>query len=134
MTQVAQEHNSTSVKKSVIGNLVCPSSSFSWRSCYVLYTIGFCDQATLWSSLCDKLKNFAVNILLKLVIKSRIGSHALKMRDYQYKTSPIGYWGKGLIVGWYKVLEFLLLVTTCFDNSEFSGVVTLKSPGGVFAV
>ena len=27
--QVAQEHNSTSVKKSVTGNLVCPSSSFS---------------------------------------------------------------------------------------------------------
>ena len=26
---VAQEHNCTSVKKSVIGNLVCPSSSFS---------------------------------------------------------------------------------------------------------
>ena len=26
VTQVAQEHNSTSVKKSVIGNLVCPSS------------------------------------------------------------------------------------------------------------
>ena len=29
---VAQEHNSTSVRKSVTGNLVCPSSSFSWRS------------------------------------------------------------------------------------------------------
>ena len=27
--QVAQEHNSTSVKKSVTGNLVFPSSSFS---------------------------------------------------------------------------------------------------------
>ena len=25
-----------------------------------------------------------------------------------------------------------LLVTACFDNSEFSGVVTLNSPGGVF--
>ena len=27
-----------------------------------------------------------------------------------------------------------LLVTACFDISRFSGVVTLKSPGGVFAV
>ena len=47
---VAQEHNSTSVKKSVTGNLVCPSSS-----------------------LCDEQKNFAANVLLKLVIKSRTG-------------------------------------------------------------
>ena len=27
-----------------------------------------------------------------------------------------------------------LLVTACCDNSEFSGVVTLKLPGGVFVV
>ena len=27
-----------------------------------------------------------------------------------------------------------LLVTACCDNSGFSGVVTLKSPGGVFAL
>ena len=73
MTEVAQEHNCTSVKKIVTGNLVCPSSSFSWRSYYVLYTLGFCDQATSWSSSCDELKNFADNILLKLVIKSRTG-------------------------------------------------------------
>ena len=26
----------------------------------------------------------------------------------------------------------ILLVTACFDNSGFSGVVTLNSPGGVF--
>ena len=26
-----------------------------------------------------------------------------------------------------------LLVTACFDNSGFLGVVTLKSPGGFFA-
>ena len=29
------------------------------------------------------------------------------------------------------VLGFLLLVTTCFDNSGFSGVVTLNSLSGV---
>ena len=27
-----------------------------------------------------------------------------------------------------------LLVTACYDNSIFSGVVTLKSPSGVFAM
>ena len=27
-----------------------------------------------------------------------------------------------------------LFVTACYDNSEFSGVVTLKSLGGVLAV
>ena len=49
-----------------------------------------------------------------------------------YKISPIGYWGKGSTVGWYKVLGFL--ITTCCDNSGILGVVTLKSHGGIFAV
>ena len=31
----------------------------------------------------------------------------------------------------YYILGFLLLVTVCFDNSGFLGVVTLNSPGGV---
>ena len=63
----------------------------------------------------DKLKNFAANIFLKLVIKSRTGicaiswlhteSRALKRRDCHYRTSPIGYWGKGSTVAWYKVLD-----------------------------
>ena len=68
----------------------------------------------------DELKNFIANIFLKLVIKShtrirasigwsRIGSYALKMIDYHYRTSPIGYWGKGSTIGWYKVLGFLYL-------------------------
>ena len=51
--------------------------------------------------------------------------------DCCYITSPIGYWGKGSIIGWYLVLGFLLLVIACFDNSGFLGVVTLNSPGGV---
>ena len=45
----------------------------------------------------------------------------IKKRDCHYKISPIVYWGKGLIVA-------------CCDNSGFSGMVTLKSPGGVFAL
>ena len=66
-----------SVKKRVTENLVCPSSSFSLRSCCVLYTLGFYDQATSWSSSCDELKNITVNILLKLVIKSSTGIRAI---------------------------------------------------------
>ena len=55
----------------------------------------------------------------------------IKWRDCHYITSPIRYWGKGSTVGWYSVLEFLLLVTTFFDNSGFSRVVILNSPDGV---
>ena len=36
-----------------------------------LYTVGFCNQGVSWSSSCDKLKNFAANIFLKLVCKPR---------------------------------------------------------------
>ena len=81
--------------------------------------LGFYDQVTSWSSSCDEQKNFATNILLKLVIKlhtgirtiglSRTRSRALKMRDCHYRISPIEYWGKGSTVGWYKVLGFLYL-------------------------
>ena len=37
-----------------------------------------------------------------------------------------------LLVG--KVFGIPLLVTACCDNSRVSGVVTRKSPGGVFAI
>ena len=33
----------------------------------------------------------------------------IKRRDCHYRTCPTGYWGKGSIVGWYKVLRFLYL-------------------------
>ena len=68
----------------------------------------------------DKLKDFAANIFLKLVSKSRTGIRAsnwlitywepcIKKRDYHYRISPIKYWGKGSTVCWYKVLGFLYL-------------------------
>ena len=68
----------------------------------------------------DELKKFAANIFLKLVSKSRTGIHTsnwlvtywelcIKRRDCHYKISPIGHWGKGSIVGSYKVLRFLYL-------------------------
>ena len=50
---------------------------FLLKKLLYLYTVGFCDQATSWSSSCDELKNFAANILLKLVIKSRTGIRAI---------------------------------------------------------
>ena len=55
----------------------------------------------------------------------------IERRDCHYITSPIGYWGKSSTISWYYVLGFLSLLTTCFDNSGFSGVVTLNSSGGV---
>ena len=46
-----------------------------------------------------------------------------------YKSNWV--WGKGSTIGWNYILGFLLLVTTCFGNNGFSGVVTLNSPSGV---
>ena len=56
------------------------------------------------------------------------------MRDYHYRTSPIGYWGKGSTIGWYKLRGFLYLEPLVCDNSGFLGVMTLKSSSGVFAI
>ena len=55
----------------------------------------------------------------------------IEQKDCCYITSSIGYWGKGSTVGSYYVLGFLFLVTAGFDNSGFSGLVTLNSPSGV---
>ena len=68
----------------------------------------------------DELKNFAANIFLKLVSKPHTGIRAsnwlvtywepyIKRKDCHYRTSPIGYWGKGSTIGWYKILGFLYL-------------------------
>ena len=54
-----------------------PQFFFLLKKLLCLYTVGFCDQATSWSSSCDELKNFAANILLKLVIKSRTRIRAI---------------------------------------------------------
>ena len=59
-------------------------------------------------------------------------SRALKGEIVTTEQVQLGIGGKGSTVSWYKVLGFL--ITVCFDNSGFLGVVTLKSPGGVFAV
>ena len=58
----------------------------------------------------DELKNFATNNLLSWCLKSRTEIRAIgqsrtwepciEKGNYHYKTSLIGYWGKGLTVGW----------------------------------
>ena len=49
---------------------------FLFQKLLYLYTVGFCDQGSSWSSSCDELKNFKTNIFLKLVIKSCTGISA----------------------------------------------------------
>ena len=99
---------------------ICPSSSFSSKSCCICTSQGFVTKEFRDLHRVDEPKNFAANIFFKLVSKSRTRICALnwlvmywesciKMRDCHYETSPIKYWGKGSTVGWYKVLRFLYL-------------------------
>ena len=115
---VAQEYNCTIVKKSVTGNLICPSSSFSSRSCYVLYTVGFStkqlhDLHRVMNRRTLQPTSFSSWWLSRVLGSAQLVSHVLGAvhwkRDYHYKTNPIGYWGKGSTIGWYKVYGFLYL-------------------------
>ena len=103
-----------------------------------LYAFGFCNKAKslaptlkiLLVLLCEAAMNqlqqlkgcCGVSHVLRFMQRSkpRTGIRAsnwivtywepcIKMRDCHYRTSPIGYWGKGLTVCWYKVLGFLYL-------------------------
>ena len=97
---------------------ICHSSSFSSRSYYICTLSGFVTKELHGLHYVDELKNFTANILLKLVCKPctgictwnwlvTYGKPCIEMRNSHYKTSPIGYWGKGSTIGWYKVLRFL---------------------------
>ena len=58
----------------------------------------------------DELKNFVANNIFRLVIEVAYWDPRNWLVTYlgavhqkgncHYKTSPIGYWGKGLTVGW----------------------------------
>ena len=48
----------------------------------------------------DELKNFAANIVFKLVELVTYWDSCIERKDSHYNTSPIGYWGKGSTVGW----------------------------------
>ena len=105
-------------KQFVTDDRVCPSSSLL-KKLLCMCTVGFCNQGTSRSSSCDKLKNFAANNLLQLVIEvaywdphNQLVTYwkpCITRRYYHYRTSPIGYWGKGSTLGWYKILRFLYL-------------------------
>ena len=106
-------------KRIVSGDRICSSSSFLCRSCCVCASQGFVTKHFLDLHHLDKWKNFAANNLLQLVIEVAYWDLrnwlvmyrelCIKRRDCHYRTSPIGYWGKGSTVSWYKVLEFLYL-------------------------
>ena len=106
-------------KQIVTKDRICLSSSFLCRSCYVCTLQGFVTKYLFDLHHLDELKNFAVNNLLQLVIEvaywdphNWLGMYwepCITRRDCHYRTSPIGYWGKGSTVGWYKVLGFLYL-------------------------
>ena len=59
--------------KHIVNRRHMPQFIFLLKKLLCLYTLWFCDQGVSWSSSCDELKNFAANIFLKLVIKSRTG-------------------------------------------------------------
>ena len=96
---------------------------------------GFCNQGVSWSSsfgwteeLCSQhLSQVGVLVTYWDPCINWLVTYlepCIEMRNCHYITSPIVYWGKGSTVGWYWVLGFLLLVTTYFDNSGFSRVMT----------
>ena len=120
----------------------CPSSSSSLQKLLRFCAEGFVTKELLDLHCLDELKNFAVNIFLKVgVLVTYLDpcidwlvtywEPCIERKYCHYIASPIGYQGKGSIISWYQILRFLLLITACFDNSGFSGVVTLNSPNGV---
>ena len=106
--------------------------------------IGFCDQASSWSSSCGWIEelcsqqSFQIGVLKSRTVIHATVSHVLGSRASERGTITTEQVQLGigvrvqLQVG--KVLGILLLVTAYCDNSGVSGVVTWKSSGGVFAV
>ena len=112
----------TSVEQSLFKQImtrdrICPNSSFLCRSCCVCAPQGFVTIFQIF--IVDELKNFAANNLLQLMIEVAYWDSrnwlvtyqvpCIKMRNFHYRTSPIGYWGKFSTVCWYKLLRFLYL-------------------------
>ena len=117
---------------------------FLLKKLLCICTVGFCDQASSWSSSCgwtEELysQQFSQLVLLKLhtgirtTVSHILGSRASEMGTITTDQVQLGIGVRvQLLVG--KVLGIPLLVTACCDNSGVSEVVTWKSPGGVFAV
>ena len=109
-----------------------------------LCTIGFCDQASSWFSSLGWTEEFynqqpsLVGDWNCVLGSAQLISHVLGAVHQKEKLSlqNKSNWvlGQGFNCRLVKGIGILLLVTTCCDDSGISGVVTLKSPGGVFAV
>ena len=114
----------------VIGDKICPSSSYSLKKLLHLCAKDWMNRRTLQpissSSWCVSHVLRSVHHWLVTYWES-----CIEMRDCRYITSLIRYWSKGSTVSWYLVLWFLLLITACFDNSGFSRVMTLNSLTGI---
>ena len=106
-------------KQIVTEDRIFPNSSFLRRNCCVCAPQGFMTKHLLDLHSWDELKNFAANNFLQLVIEVAYWDPhnwlimywelCIKRRNCHYRTSPIGYWGKGSTIGWYKVLGFFYL-------------------------
>ena len=71
--------------------------------------VGFCDQASSWSSSCGwrnlQPTTFLVGDWSRVLGSTQLVSHVLGSRaskggNCHYRISPIGHWDKSLIVGW----------------------------------
>ena len=67
-------HNGGNWMQKFFTSILCPSSSLSWRSCCVYTPYGFVTKEFRDLHHVDELKNFAANILLKLVVSHVLGS------------------------------------------------------------
>ena len=71
-----------------------------WRS-YCIFTPWVLWPRSFLIFIVDELKNFATNNLFKLLDLVMYWNSCVERKNCRYNISPIGYWGKGLIVGWY---------------------------------
>ena len=104
-------------------------------------TIGFCDQASSWSSSCGwteelcSQQSFQIGVLklctgICATVSHVLGSHASERGTIITEQVWLGIGIRVHSVGFWDSL----LVTACCDNNGVSGVVTWKSLGGVFVV
>ena len=125
----------TLFKQIVIGDKVLDLVHlFLLKKLLCICTVGFCDQASSWSSSCGWTEELCSRHSSQLVLlKSRTGiratvSHVLGSCASERGTVTTEQVQLGIGI------KIPLLVTACCDNSGVSGVVTWKSPGGVFPV
>ena len=90
---------------------ICPSSSFSWRSCCICAPRVF-NQWASWSSSFEWTEELCSQHLFQVSVFVTYWNPCInwlvtylepciKMRNCHYITSPIVYWGKGSTIGWY---------------------------------